>query len=156
MMDQIVRSYGMTKCLNQIGCIGVVALCCLIGLVGSVSFGAGCVDSRPNVLLLVTDDQSLDTVSVYGRHPFASTPNLDRLAAEGVRFENAFCQAPQCVTSRRSILTGQYPHHTGVYTFERSCWETDFFRPGYAQMLRYEKGYTYALVGKGHTNFVRG
>jgi arylsulfatase A-like enzyme len=95
-------------------------------------------------------------VSAYGRNPHASTPNLDRLAAEGVRFENAFCQAPQCVTSRRSILTGQYPHHTGVYTFERSHWETDFFRPGYPHMLRHEKGHTYALVGKEHTNFVRG
>ncbi len=111
---------------------------------------------NPNVLLLITDDQNIDTVSAYGRHPLASTPNLDRLAAEGVRFNNAFCQAPQCVTSRRSILTGQYPHHTGVYTFERSHWETDFYRPGYPNMLRYEKGYLYADVGKEHSNFVRG
>jgi arylsulfatase A-like enzyme len=108
------------------------------------------------VLLLLTDDQNIDTVSAYGRNPNASTPNLDRLAAEGVRFDNAFCQSPQCVTSRRSILTGQYPHHTGVYTFEKSHWETDFFRPGYPHMLRHEKNYTYAVVGKEHSNFVRG
>lgn len=118
--------------------------------------GIAVADKQPNVLLLITDDQNIDTVSAYGRNPHAATPNLDRLAAEGVRFDNAFCQAPQCVTSRRSILSGQYPHHTGVYTFEKSCWETDFFRPPYPDMLRYEKGHIYAVVGKEHSNFVWG
>lgn len=129
----------------------VVLLCPLVHC-----FGKEASSEQPNVLLILTDDQNIDTVSAYGRNPLAATPNLDRLAKEGVRFDNAFCQAPQCVTSRRSIWSGQYPHHTGVYTFERSHWEKDFFRPGYPNMLRYEKGYTYALAGKEHTNFVRG
>lgn len=113
-------------------------------------------DAPPNVLLLLTDDHYLGSVSAYDEHPNADTPNLDRLAEEGVLFTRAIIQAPQCVTARRSILTGQYPHRNGVYTFERSHWETDFFRPGFPEMLRYEKDYSYNFIGKTHTNFVRG
>ncbi|MBS6644461.1 MAG: sulfatase-like hydrolase/transferase, partial [Clostridiaceae bacterium] len=56
-------------------------------------------NTRPNVLLVVTDQQRYDTLGCYG-NPYVDTPNLDRFAAEGVLFENGYCQAPVCTPSR--------------------------------------------------------
>jgi arylsulfatase len=68
---------------------------------------------RPNILLLYTDQQRLDTLRCAGR-PWAITPNLDRLAAEGAFFEHAYVQAPVCAPSRMSFLTGRYCSSLGV------------------------------------------
>ncbi len=65
----------------------------------------------PNILILVADDLGLD-VGCYG-NPAVQTPNLDRLAAEGVRFSHAFVTSPQCSPSRSSMFTGRYPHANG-------------------------------------------
>ena len=70
--------------------------------------------SRPNVLFIAIDDLN-DWVGCLDGHPQAITPNLDRLAARGTLFTNAHCQAPICGPSRASLLTGRYPHSTGVY-----------------------------------------
>lgn len=67
--------------------------------------------AHPNVLLVVTDQQRFDTLGCYG-NPYVDTPNLDKLAAEGVLFENAYCQSPVCTPSRASFLTGRYPRTT--------------------------------------------
>ncbi|MDA0746624.1 MAG: sulfatase [bacterium] len=67
--------------------------------------------SMPNVVILHTHDTGRH-LGVYGRGPH--TPNLDRLAAEGVVFENAFCSAPQCSPSRSSLFTGMMPHRNGM------------------------------------------
>ena len=64
---------------------------------------------RPNVLFILTDDQRADAMGCAG-HPFLKTPNIDRLAAEGVRFRNAFCTTSLCSPSRASILSGLYAH----------------------------------------------
>ncbi len=66
--------------------------------------------SRPNVLFLICDDLNCD-LACYG-HPQVQTPNLDRLAARGVRFENAHCQYPLCGPSRASFMTGLYADQT--------------------------------------------
>ncbi len=71
-------------------------------------------DSRPNVLLIAIDDLN-DWGGCMGGHPQARTPNIDRLAQQGVLFTNAHCQAPICGPSRASFLSGLYPHATGVY-----------------------------------------
>ena len=63
--------------------------------------------SRPNILLIMSDEHDPAVSGCYG-HPVVQTPNLDRLAAEGVLFENAYCNNPICVPSRMSFLTGQY------------------------------------------------
>ena len=65
----------------------------------------------PNILWICTDQQRFDTLGCYG-NPYVTTPNIDRLAASGVRFANAFCQSPVCTPSRASFLTGRYPRTT--------------------------------------------
>lgn len=67
-----------------------------------------------NVLLLLTDQQRKDSLGAYGNR-LIRTPNLDRLAAEGVRFERAYCQNPFCSPARASILTGLYPRTHGLW-----------------------------------------
>lgn len=68
--------------------------------------------TRPNILLLYTDQQRWDALARAG-NPHIHTPNLDRLAADGVMFTNAFCNNPVCMPSRQSMLSGQYPSSLG-------------------------------------------
>lgn len=67
---------------------------------------------KPNVLLLFADQHNADFLGCAG-HPFVKTPNLDRLAAQGVRFTRAYCQDAICVPSRTALMTGLYPRTTG-------------------------------------------
>lgn len=69
---------------------------------------------KPNVLLISIDDLN-DWVGCLGGHPQAITPNIDRLAEMGTLFKNAHCQSPVCNPSRASMMTGRYPHTTGIY-----------------------------------------
>lgn len=78
-------------------------------------------DSRPNILLIMTDQQALHTLSCYGA-PVARSPEIDALAADGVRFTHACTPCALCTPARASLLTGLYPHghgvlfNTGVYS----------------------------------------
>jgi choline-sulfatase len=74
---------------------------------------------RPDIVWIYCDELRTDALGCYG-HPHLQlhTPNLDRLASSGVRFTNNFCNAPVCVASRCSTLTGLYPEDTGVYNNE--------------------------------------
>ncbi len=83
--------------------------------------------SRPNVLLIVTDEQRYDTLGCTGRERI-STPNIDGLAANGMLFENAFCTTPICTPARTSIFSGLYPHTHGMIANHQ-------MRPGCDQML---------------------
>ena len=67
-----------------------------------------------NVLLILTDQQRKDSIGAYG-NGFVQTANIDRLAAEGVRFERTYCQNPFCCPSRASILTGLYQRTHGLW-----------------------------------------
>jgi len=69
---------------------------------------------RPNVLFILSDQHNAKVLG-HKAHPHVKTPNLDKLAAEGVRFENAITQNPICTPSRVSFLSGQYPHNHGYY-----------------------------------------
>jgi arylsulfatase A-like enzyme len=76
---------------------------------------------RPNFILIITDDQRYDAVGVVqaeqgerGRFPWFTTPHMDRLAREGMRFRNAFVVNSLCAPSRVNFLTGRYSHGNGV------------------------------------------
>lgn len=69
---------------------------------------------RKNILLILSDQQRQDTVSAYGRNPVCRTPHIDALAAEGMKFDNAFTTSAICAPSRAGVMTGLYPHHHGV------------------------------------------
>ncbi|BCX48195.1 iduronate-2-sulfatase [Haloferula helveola] len=71
-------------------------------------------EQRPNVLFIALDDLN-DWIGCMGGHPQTVTPNLDRLAAEGMLFTNAHCAAPACNPSRISIFSGRSPHKSGIY-----------------------------------------
>ncbi len=71
--------------------------------------------TKPNVLFVSLDDLN-DWVGFMGGHPQARTPNLDRFSEQAVRFSNSYCTNPACNPSRTSIMTGLYPHTSGVYS----------------------------------------
>src|SRR5688572_22710069 len=79
---------------------------------------AGCASVAPksppvNFVVFLADDQGYGDLSCYG-HPVLRTPNIDRIAAEGVRFDQAFLTISSCSPSQASTLTGRYPHSTGA------------------------------------------
>src|SRR5215212_1606430 len=90
-------------------------------LLGVVSMRGATAARPPNFLFIYTDDQRWDAMSVVqrehgdkGRFPWLQTPNMDRIAAEGVRFRNAFVVNSLCAPSRSIFLTGLYSHLNGV------------------------------------------
>jgi len=100
---------------------------------------------RPNVLFILCDDLRPYALGCYGS-PHVRTPNIDRLAAEGVRFQNSFCTTSLCSPSRASILTGLYAHHHGV---RDNFTELPAQLPHWASRL-HEAGYATAYLGKWH------
>jgi choline-sulfatase len=101
-----------------------------------------------NVVVIVSDDHAWHTLGCYGNEVIR-TPNLDRLAREGVMFTNAYCNSPICSASRQSMLTGQYPQSTGVTLLFTPFQETG--NPTIAHHLG-EKGFNSKLIGKTHFN----
>jgi arylsulfatase A-like enzyme len=98
-----------------------------------------------NILFIMCDQLRRDYLSCYG-HPRLATPNIDALAARGVRFANAYCQAPLCGPSRASFYTGRYPSSHGVLSNEDPMRIDELTIADYLRPL----GYRSALVGKAH------
>lgn len=122
----------------------------LIASIGLVSFSAAASSDRPNIILIVSDDHGMDAVGAYG-NPVIKTPNMDRLAAEGVRFDNAYCTSASCAASRSVILTGLYGHATGSYGHVHAFHHFSTFDTVKSLPVRLnEAGYTTARVGKYH------
>lgn len=82
-------------------------------------FAATCLAAQPNIILIVSDDQGYPDLGCIGTKPLI-TPNLDKLAAEGVRGTNFYVTWPACTPSRGSILTGRYPQRNGLYDMVRN------------------------------------
>lgn len=107
---------------------------------------------RPNFLVILCDDLGNGDLGCYG-HPHIRTPNLDRLASEGVRFTDCYAAAPVCSPSRAGLLTGRIPSRFGVH---------DWIPPGHPAHLPESEttiaellgaaGYDTAIVGKWHLN----
>ncbi|MBM4035909.1 MAG: sulfatase [Planctomycetes bacterium] len=104
-------------------------------------------ERRPNVVFILTDDQRWDAMGCAG-HPFLKTPHLDRLAAEGARFANAFCTTSLCSPSRASMLSGLYAHAHGV---TNNFTDYPNALPSFPRQLQ-AAGYATAYVGKWHMN----
>jgi len=101
---------------------------------------------QPNILWICTDQQRYDTIGALG-NSYVSTPNIDRLVAEGVTFTHAYCQSPICTPSRAGFLTGQYPstvhiNGNGLATFPD--------HPPLVTRLLADGGYDCGLIGKLH------
>ena len=119
----------------------------------SGSFLVRAAESRPNFVVMVTDDQQWAALSCVqhalgaaGRFPWFQTPNLDRIAAEGVRFQNAFVTESLCSPSRAAILTGEYNHLNGVVNNHTFFPMTNVT---YSALMR-DAGYATAFFGKFH------
>jgi arylsulfatase A-like enzyme len=116
-----------------------------------VSFCAAPPTSPPNIILIMTDDQGWGQTGYY-HHPILKTPNLDAMAANGLRFDRFYAGAPVCSPTRASVLTGRANHRTGV--------------PSHGHALRLQErtlpaalksaGYATAHFGKWHLNGLRG
>jgi len=100
---------------------------------------------RPNIVFLFSDQQRWDTCGCYGQ-PLATTPNLDRMSAEGVHFENAFTCQPVCGPARACIQTGKYATEVGCHTNHRML---PLNEKTIAHHLS-EHGYDTAYIGKWH------
>jgi len=101
---------------------------------------------RPNILLITADDMNYDSPGVYGCGISGITPNIDRLAAEGLRFTNSHITIAVCQPSRSVLMTGRYPHRNGAEGFE----PIDTAVPTLQEQLR-SAGYTNGIMAKnGH------
>lgn len=103
--------------------------------------------TRPDILLIMTDQQRFDSLSCYGCRAI-ETPHLDRLAAEGVRFEHACCNNPICTPSRASLMTGRPVPDHGVCRLYDDLPDDSVMLPDRLRRL----GYDTALVGKLHVS----
>jgi arylsulfatase A-like enzyme len=100
---------------------------------------------RPNILFIMSDDHAAHAISAYGSR-INQTPQIDRLAEDGVRLTNCFCNNSLCTPSRATILTGQYGHITGVHEWQ----PLDSRRPVQLQKVLQAGGYETAIFGKWH------
>ena len=117
----------------------------ILPLATNTAFGE--FDQRPNIVFVLVDDLRWDELGCSG-HPFVRTPNIDRIAAEGARFRNAFCTTPLCSPSRACFLTGLHTHHHGILdNIDRS--EQSHLLKTFPMILKSE-GYRTAYVGKWH------
>ena len=99
---------------------------------------------RPNILFIMSDDHAARAMSCYGGR-INRTPNLDRIAAEGMRLDNCFCTNSICTPSRATILTGKYSHKNGCRAFNAF----DGSQQTFPRLLQ-QAGYHTGVVGKWH------
>ncbi len=123
---------------------GALGLSLMGGALAACSTGRG-PSSKPNILFIFTDDHAAHAISAYGS-VINETPNIDRIAKDGMRFDNCFVANSICAPSRATILTGKHSHLNGQVdnriTFDGS-------QQTFPKLLR-ENGYTTALIGKWH------
>jgi N-acetylglucosamine-6-sulfatase len=133
----------MTHFLHRGGILSAIITTVLFSLSGFTADSA----TQPNIVLVLMDDLRWDALGCMG-HPFAKTPNIDRIAREGALFKNFFVSIPLCSPSRGSFLTGQYPHTHGVINNgDHSALSHKLIT---FPMLLHDAGYETAYIGKWH------
>ena len=117
-----------------------IAFLCFLHSVSSFCFA----ETRPNLIFVIADDCTFRDIGCYGGQ--AHTPNIDRLATEGMQFSSCFQSAPMCSPTRHNIYTGLYPVKSGAYP------NHTFAKDGTKSIVHYLKplGYRVALSGKTH------
>ena len=123
--------------------LAVLLFVCLLPAIG---FAA----ERPNIILVMADDQGWGDMA-YNGHPHVKTPNFDRAAAEGLRFDRFYAAAPVCSPTRASVMTGRHPNRMGVFKWGYPM------RPQETTIAEALKtvGYTTGHFGKWHLGSVR-
>jgi choline-sulfatase len=116
----------------------------VLGLSAMVSLG---VQAADNVLLIITDQQTISAMSCAG-NPYVKTPNMDALAARGVRFERSYSSNPQCCPARTSFFTSRRPHELGVFANANAALSTKGV-PTLGELFQ-AHGYEAAYAGKWH------
>src|SRR5688572_2467446 len=116
-----------------------------VALVSAAANAFAASPSRPNVLFLIADDLN-NMLGCYG-DPHVRTPNLDKLAARGVRFDKAYCAYPLCGPSRNSMLTGLYPNSSGIHGNSQIFRQTIPSQVSLPQAFRHQ-GYLAVRIGK--------
>jgi arylsulfatase A-like enzyme len=127
-----------------------------MALAGLSGLTAGCAkepEKRPNIIFILTDDQRWDAMHCAG-NGIIYTPNMDRLASDGIRFPNAYVTTPICAASRASILTGLY-ERTHAYTFTKPPVQPDLLRETYPYLLK-KSGYHTGFIGKFGVSIEKG
>ena len=104
--------------------------------------------NKKNIILILSDQQRYDTVSAYGLNDVCKTPHIDALAAEGMKFTNAFTSSAICAPARASVMTGLYPHNHGVIDNFTDIKEGT---PLLGQCMK-EQGYFCGFAGKWHVS----
>ncbi len=110
------------------------------------------VQEKKNIVFILSDDHRYDAVSFMHFNSFLKTPNLDKMATEGVNFKNAFVSTSLCSPSRATILTGMYAHQHGVVDNMSPVRSNLTYFPQYLQKLGYET----AFIGKWHMGEMKG
>ncbi|MFB3826394.1 MAG: sulfatase [Bryobacteraceae bacterium] len=120
----------------------------LTAAAGTALPGLRAAEARPNILIVMTDQQFAEAMSCRIGRQYLHTPNMDSLAANGTFFSRAYCANPLCVPSRTSMFTGRYPSETGVQTNNTTPIDARRF-PLMGSIFK-QAGYTTAYFGKWH------
>lgn len=123
----------------------LILVAALAACIAPLRSGAFAAERRPNIVFLLTDDQRADTLGCMGNQ-IIQTPNIDKLAARGVTFDNAFVTTAICMTNRACIFTGQYAARHGVIDF-RTSFTAEQLAATYPALLK-QAGYRIGFIGK--------